>query len=197
MTRHEIATLACKILALWLCVQVAIEASYIPVMIIGIIAEPQMQTSLSRWAYLLMYGSMGVRVISSVVVAIILWMKAPAIARHMVCDDPTPVTSSGINEQSVLTIACTGLGIYLFIDVLRELIRMFVEIAGGPYVFSHYWHDNHWNATWWSAVVGLGFSLWLIFGSRGIVRLLWLLRYSNVSQPSPDAPRSPNPPENS
>jgi hypothetical protein len=66
------------------------------------------------------------------------------------------------------------IGVSTLVPVLRGISRNIFSVVRSEYGVREWWADPTWQGNTWSSIVGLAISIWLIFGSRGIVRvLLW------------------------
>jgi hypothetical protein len=173
MTRREIATLACKILALWMFAQAAFFIA--GVILMAIISVAAIFTNRGfRWDELVGAAVTGVPALGMLVIGLYFWFRAGRLADRMVSDDETPVTRPDITQADVMAVAFSAVGVFTLVPVFRDLAASFIRIAEDEYRFSEYWASANWQARFWSSIIGLAFALWLIFGSRGIVRVvLW------------------------
>ncbi len=169
MTRTEIATLICKSIAVWMFATVVAEAAFfmvaIAVSIGSIFTSTGFDASELKSGWIL-----GVPSVAQLIVGLFLWFRAPRLAARMVSDDPAPVTRPDMNVQDVLAVAFMTVGVYLLIPLVRSLTRNIYEMALGEYSFKRWLLSG----STLSLFVGFALSIWLILGSRGIVRVvLW------------------------
>ncbi len=83
-----------------------------------------------------------------------------------------------IDQADVMADAFSANGVFSLAELLRDLAEVFIRVARGEYQFSVYWANATWQANFWSLVIELAMGLWLIFGSRGIVRIVLWARYT-------------------
>jgi hypothetical protein len=170
MTRLEIATLACKILALWMFAQaVTYLAAIIP-------------TLIALMGRMFSYPPLGWRDFDSLVlplqllagqvaVGLVLWFKAEWTARRMVSHESTPVAGSNITQADVMAVAFCAVGVFTLIPALQSVARQIAGLVMGTYRSPS---EVLGSPSFWSSVLVLAVSLWLIVGSHGVVRLvLW------------------------
>jgi hypothetical protein len=174
MTRLEIAELACRIMALWVFAQCAL--AIVPAIMLPFLAIFQhrlLDGLLGSGASLLVP-------LGELAFGVLLWRKARAIARRMVLQDPTPVVTAAIDSTSLMTVAFTAIGIYALWSTSDEFLR---RIAGAFYMaqaqgleHAAFWTDTRWKVGFIGTLGSLAFGLWLLFGSRGIVRFVQRVR---------------------
>jgi hypothetical protein len=179
MTRLEIATLACKILGLWLFAQTVLLAITFLLGVIGVLGS-FINENAHLWVQVSSVAATGLILVAYFATSWWIWVKAPQIAKHMVSADQSPVTSLAMTQQDVMTIAFPIAGVCLFLPPARELSRIFVEVFFQSSRFSAFWSSVEWHARFWSAVLEMALALWLIFGARGIVRLILSMRRPDV-----------------
>ncbi|MGA3068214.1 MAG: hypothetical protein ABSF29_15325 [Tepidisphaeraceae bacterium] len=181
MTRLEIATLACKILALWLLAQVVTDLSSIVALTV-IIVSRIFGGQLPRWEDFEGPLIEGIFWLAQAAIGLFFWFKARQIAERMVSDDPSVVTGTNFTQENAMAVAFSAVGMFTLVPALKAVTRYAIEIFSGAYSFSRLWGSANWEADFWSAVLGLAVSLWLIFGSRGIVRVVMWARISAMSR---------------
>jgi len=82
------------------------------------------------------------------------------------------VSSVRIDVSDIMMIAFSTAGVFVLIDGIRELTR--VLVIAHRYAYSEV--DLWYNADSWAALVQLTLGLWLLIGTRGIVRFVRWLR---------------------
>ena len=169
MTRLEIATLACKILALYLFAEVVIVGSSVIFMLILTIGG-LFSHSARGWDDLLGAAVMGIPTAATALAALFLWIRAEALAARMVSDDALPVTATDLSADTVMAVAFTAIGVFTLIPVLRDLAGIVFRAVSGPYPFSESWRSASWHAHFWSCLLGLALSLCLMLTPRGVVK---------------------------
>lgn len=172
MTRHEIATLACKILALWSFAQSLLLSTGIILIMIAIVTE---YTESARWSGLTAAMGSGAIPLGMFGLGLFFWFGANRLASRMVSNDPTPVTHVDLTPEDCLGIALSAIGVFIMVPVVRDLGATLVQISLDEFTLSQWWASASWQANLWSSIMGLGFAIWLIVGSRRIARfMLWL-----------------------
>ncbi|MHC4982985.1 MAG: hypothetical protein ACYTF6_07440, partial [Planctomycetota bacterium] len=96
MTRHEIAQLACRILALWLFCQTAL--SLYGVVWLLIFAIPRLFSDGFNLRELAGPGVAGLVGLGAALIGALLWWKSGRIASRMTSPDTTPVTSANLDQ---------------------------------------------------------------------------------------------------
>ena len=182
MTRREIAVVACKVLALWMIAQGVFFACH--GLLLFVITAIGSMTDHARfgWDEMLVMTVTSTPGLAMLVVGILVWLKAPWLGRRMVGDDPTPVTRSDITSQSVMSITCAGVGVFLLVPTLRDLAGDFILISKTDVPFSEFWRSANWHADFWSTILQLVLALWLILGSRGVVKLFRWSRTAGIQR---------------
>jgi|GEM_PF-6673749 len=178
MTRHEIATLACKILALWILSQAILGTLTLPFAILSMLADVFNHRSFNDALKQLLV--MGLVPVAYFLAAWWFWALAPRIASRMVGEDTTPVTQPGFNQESAMIVACTAVGVFLFIPAARDLVNYLLRFFFDDNRFTNEWRNLSWQAGFWSRLTEITLSLWLIFGSRGLVQFFLSMRRKDL-----------------
>lgn len=113
-----------------------------------------------------------VMTLGTLIVSLIVWLKADRIAARMVADDPAPVTGPQITEAGVMVLACFAAGVFTIVPALRDLARSIAFETIGTWGPTNVWR----NSDFWSAIIGVGISMWLMIKTRGIVALVLIAR---------------------
>jgi hypothetical protein len=71
-----------------------------------------------------------------------------------------------------MAIAFSAVGMLTLIPSLQALARHVIRLSSGAYRFSDLWASADWQANFWSSIIGVAASIWLIFGSRGVARVV-------------------------
>lgn len=175
MTRQEIATLACKILAVWMFVQTALMAYTVVNMfvslLIGVFGNGRVGVDLAA------AGFASIHVLVMLLIGLMLWFKGSTLAARMVSDDPTPVTRPDMTQEAVLAVALTAVGVFSLISVVRPMATSIISMS----LAEETWTSPRWQAVFWSSMIGLALAIWLIFGSRGIARFVLWVRTAGVN----------------
>jgi hypothetical protein len=117
---------------------------------------------------------LSIPLLASLVVALVYWKKAPAIAARMVQRDPTPVTNLSIDVRDIMMVAFSTAGVFLLVEGVRELTAIAYVAHQSDLRPEEFWN----NTAVCSPLIEI--ALWLILGSRGIVNLLHRLRTAGV-----------------
>jgi len=175
LTRLEIAELACKVIALWVFTQVAFTTVPFLLFILAAIFQPNPGKTI-----LVTLGISAVVPLGGLIIGIFLWKKSRAVARRMVSEDPSPVIRTDFGKEHLLSIAFTVVGIYAVWESMNGLFRIITQIFLFTREYglmdSGLWKDIKWEASVCGTLGSLGFGIWLLLGSRGIVRLLQRIR---------------------
>jgi len=176
MSKREIASLVCKVLALWLLVQGVLSMASILLTIMKTIESISMG---SDWGYAL-GGPCAIGFVGAafLVLGWIVWAKADSLAVRMVGDDETPVTGTNISKEGWITIAVVALGLFLFVSGVCDLVRSVAygfmrsrAIQGSLY--DSLINDIHSIA---AVIVQIVLAVWMMVGSKGIIRLICKFR---------------------
>lgn len=179
MSRHELAVLACKILALWVVVQIAYLLENFLYMIFFLFKWSISSNEADR-NFAMANVTFGVLVIGLAIIAAILWYQAPRLAKSMVSQDPAPVTSGKLTMSDIMLVAFATLGIFILVNGLKESVRLLLTGIWGTEPFRAQWNNGLWQAGFWAAVIQAALGAWLVFGSKGIVRFVIWLRTAGV-----------------
>jgi hypothetical protein len=184
MTRLEIAALACKILALWVVVQIAFLIEYAIYFVIMFVTAA-VQKGGNPWSQIAGSSAiLGVEAFAYLPLAWVLWFKAPRIAKRMVSDDPNAVTPPTFTQKDAMTVAFASVGVMLLVPAIRNVSRIFLNVFFNSDQFKQAWGDVNWQSNFWSSVIELALAMWLTFGFRGITRLVLSMRRADL-QPNP------------
>jgi hypothetical protein len=81
-----------------------------------------------------------------------------------------------------MAIVLTGMGVFVLVPALRDLIFSVTQLTLQSEAMirrgQDLWQSPNWHANFWSALVGVGLSAGLIFGSRGLARLIHWVRFA-------------------
>jgi hypothetical protein len=116
---------------------------------------------------------------ATLIVGNVYWKKSMLIASRMVSADPAPVTNLSITVQDVMMVAFSTAGAFILVDGVRDFVAIVFRAHQFDFTMSEFWYHSH----TWAALVQLGLALWLILGSRGIVRATHWLRTAGVLVP--------------
>lgn len=178
MSRRELATIICKTLALLMFAQAAfLSVSGIILIMFELCTAPF--RSWNDWYVVYTALILSIPTAAILIVGLIYWKNAFAIAGRMVSPDPTPVTSHPISVPEVMMVAFSTAGVFVFVEGVREIVGMMYLVHRFDLfelIENGFWSDPR----TWSALAELILGLWLILGSRGIVRAIRWLRTAGV-----------------
>lgn len=186
MTRTDIATLACRIMAIAMIAKGVFSGSSF----LGIALAEYGQGRLYENA---MYGMVGI-----VGAAVWLgagwfcWSQAEWLAVRMLDDDPTLVDGVGLTVDELLSTACTIIGLGALIASVRYLLEQLLPVVLGQEVFATAWSQDYWRAKIIAGGIQIAFSLWLVFGADGFAKVIRWLRVARTTPAADDEPRPPS-----
>lgn len=189
MTRREIAQLAVKILALWLFGEAIVGLSTVVSFIMALIRSPLDQGF--GLQEVLSTGSAAIPTVFYFLAGLFFWSRAETLAARMVSDDRAPVTGIGIDESGAMSVALTAIGVFILVPTLQGVARHLYFIWTGPYTVMEWLQSPEWQSSFWSSLFALVLALWLMLGSRGIVRaILWLRSAGRANRRKPAEPNA-------
>jgi hypothetical protein len=200
MNRREIAALACKILALWLLTQ---AATLLVTTVVAIVTLASVLIAgQGRWNEAGLSALLGVLfgagpTLVTAGIGVWLWKKANSMASRMVSDDPAPVASAQATREDLLGVAYSAMGMFILASSLPELGKTIAQllVARGLGLQSYQmWQNPTWQFRFWGGLSQIAIGLWLLLGSRGIVRALRKLQRPDVEAPIAEEaiPQEPN-----
>lgn len=188
MNRRELAVLICKSLSLLIFAYAAILAVVGVLTVLSMLLMSPVR-EWTDWTEIYIGLVMLVPSLAPGIVAAVYWKKSDMIASLMTSDNPEPVATVPLTVQDVMLITFSTVGIFVLCSGVKEFVSMMFLIHqfGGL-------DDRIWESPRaWNAIVELGFGLWLLLGSQGIVQLIhWLRTAGNYqteeeSEPNHDA----------
>lgn len=102
--------------------------------------------------------------------------------------DSTPVTSKGLDSRTLESVAISIIGVYFAVHSTRSLTYSFFSLSSAEASHSDLWSSPRWQANLWADLATLALSIWLIFGSRGIAKMIRKYRASRVPAPAQALP---------
>jgi hypothetical protein len=173
MTRQEIASLACKVLAVWVFVHVALTAGKFALLVVDMLMSIADD---SVWGYQIRTLCLtSLLLLFYLLLAWMLWRKSDRLAVSMVCSDETPVVGSDITKSEWLSIAFVTLGGFLLVTAMRDLTQLLASLWIVSERVGRLAVDE---------VIGTGvqlaLALWLMLGSRGLARSMWRFRTAGL-----------------
>lgn len=171
MTRREIAALVCQAIALLVFAYAAFfGVGAILAFVFAFLSMPF--RGWTDWNELYAAMILSVPFVATLIVAIVYWKTSDSIASKMVSDDPTPVTTFSIDVQDIMMVAFSTAGVFILVDGVRDFVAIVYLAHDADFTAREFWYNHN----TWSALIELGLALWLVLGSRGIVRLIHWLR---------------------
>lgn len=167
MTGQQLAMLACRVLALWLFIGSATSAIAAVYYVIAAIGGPPRVTFSSS-------GPLLGLVIAAVPLAtgVYLWARADRIAIRMWPVEGIVVPTGSVGYGGLMTIALAAVGVSLFVPCVSNLAGAVAYESLQHHNFSDWWRDAYWTREFWMAAVEIPLAGWLVFGGRGIVRIV-------------------------
>jgi len=169
MSKREIASLACKILALSVVVQGIIRlGSMVTTLVARSIRGP------GDWS-VTVYGvcSSGFMGMLLLLLAWLIWAKSERLAVRMVGAEETPESGRSISQEEWINIAAGAVGILLLAVGVRSLVRSVVWSCVAVGSGARTTIDTPGIV---AAVVEIALGGWLVVGSKRMVRRIWRLR---------------------
>ena len=185
---RRLVAVAVKLIAVWLLAQVVEQLVDVVVMSVAAMVDLPGIGRLGVASRLDAPAARLILIAGPVTVATVLWFGASWLARRMVPDDAVgggvapPV---GPEFEGLLSIGLAVAGAAVLVPAVRELAAATAYQVHKHAAFDRWWHDDYWVRTFWSAVVGLAVSAWLMFGSGGLVRLIVWARTAGRPVPPP------------
>ncbi len=182
MTKHEIAKLSCRIVALCVFALVLPYFSQLPFLVALMVEMFRGEQSWYGIPQMLGFGGM---VAVQIGFALLLWFKAATVARWMAGDDPQddPADAGAVVDRPVMcevqAVAFTVLGLLILAQAAPKLMHFSLRITWKPE------YDQFWDTSFLSAEAAAGlaaiitemvFGLCLLFGGRRLAKWLFSLR---------------------
>jgi len=181
ITRQEIGAFACKVIALWLFVEAAMDAGGAISVMYGLITQrplagPSLSTTI-YWGLLPLHTLLG---------GVVLWCLAGVIGRRMVRRDPSPIVGIDFDAGQLLGVALVVAGIFLVVSGVKSFAYLVYYNWNYLDSLSALWGRSTFHARFWNIVIQFAAGFWLLFGFRGIVALLGRLRSERLANPPDD-----------
>jgi len=178
MNRREIAALICKTLALLMFAQAAFLSITGVVLVIFMFITAPFRGWLD-WHEFYVSLILSIPMFATLIVGVVYWKKSKSIASWMVSADPAPVTNLSITVEDVMMVAFSTAGLFVLVDGVRDFVAIVFLAHEYDFTASEFWY----NAQTWTALVQFGLALWLMLGSRGLVRAIHWLRTVGIPDP--------------
>jgi hypothetical protein len=186
MTRHEIAKLACRILAVWLFCQTVVQLyGVVLFMLFGI---RELFSDRANWTFLAGSAGVGLAGLGYAVIGIILWWQSGRIAGRMVSSDPAPVTAANLDQNGAMSIAFCAVGVLLAGQAIPEMTRPVYAMVREYLDYQQVFSINYFEIKFWTNVGQLALALWLIFGACGLANLVRRMRTLGVADAADPQP---------
>ena len=193
MTKHEIAALACKILAIY---AVIIALGSLPVSLQ--FATSGFSSNVSRFSQLLQKPWTLVVALAPFILqtssGVFLWMFADSIALAMVGETRIPPQISPqqtkLRSSDLQIVAFSVVGLLTLVEGISRISHiatnyLFVTTTGAA--STRVYFRESMMATAATAVIQMIIGLWLLFGSRGLVRVLKSVRDVGLDHPNDES----------
>ncbi|NQT37770.1 MAG: hypothetical protein HQ581_09790 [Planctomycetes bacterium] len=178
MNRREVAELVCKTLALVMFALAAIfSIAGVVLILFAFIVAP-----LRGWFdgdNLYVSLILSIPMFATLIVGLVYWKGSKSIASRMVSADPAPVTIQSVTVQDAMMVTFSTVGVFVLIDGVRDLAAFVFVANTNDFTTSEFWYASQ----TWSTLLYLALALWLMLGSRGIVRAIHWLRTAGVPEP--------------
>jgi len=181
MSKHDAAKLACRIMAVWVFVQLAVDLTVTLTVMISIVLAGETQHLLQFLMSALSLLPLAIRI----AVGVLLWCKADFIASHMTADitDSNTEIDARFASTDILQIALPLIGFLILTTGLSHLAN-FISIA----IRSTELSASPWTESGlYSTILIFALATWLILGSRGIANTIARLR-KHVTKSDQDTP---------
>jgi hypothetical protein len=187
MTRFDIATLACRILAVVFVAVALVTTSKVLTIVI-------VQYGQGRLLDNVFYGLPAV--LGGAVwgfASFICWRYATSLAQWMVDDEDDeddadePVTQLGLTAEQILALGCSLTGLFVVIAAVRTLMAIVVRFLLYKNSLDEWWADVEWRAGLVAAGIEFALGLWLVLGAQGFAAIIHWARTAKARTPSDSA----------
>ncbi|MCP3905557.1 MAG: hypothetical protein GY715_18175 [Planctomycetes bacterium] len=185
MTAREIANLCCRVFAIYALFQGLV---YLPSL--GLIFDPVFGGTTSGFASSIARLLWSLHPVFMFAAAAFLWRWSWLVASWMVGHDIQDAVAEPESARQRATlaeiqaVAFSVIGLWLLVHVTVDLAE---DAAYLVYTEAEV-ADRGWIASYFRMAVQLALGIWLLFGARGLVRLLHRLRRVGLDQPELDGP---------
>lgn len=181
MNKHDVAKLACRIMAIWVFVQLAVDLTATLTVMTSLMLAGETQHVLQFLLSALSLLPLAIRI----AVGVFLWRKADFIASRMTADiaDSNAAINAGFASTDILQIALPLVGFLILATGLSHLAN-FISIA----IRSNELSASPWtDSGLYSTILIFALAAWLIIGARGIANTITRLR-NHPTKPVQGAP---------
>jgi hypothetical protein len=123
-----------------------------------------------------------------------LWWNAPAIGRQMTLDQPGDSGSTPLTAETALSVAFATVGLYIVATWLQTFVQIATLVGFARYTFGNLWRDKQWQPTIIQDGLMIVIGVWLMFGGRGVVRLVARARQAPQESSAANSTDGPQPP---
>jgi len=190
MTKRELASLACKVLAIWILAKGVAHLGNIVAILVGMIEGTIGYGAWGSAGYIagftLTMVTMLLPGLVTVVFALIVWKKADSLAGRMVGPDDGQPVSYDVSGEGLLTIAIVAIGVALVVFAIPDIV-------GAAWAWFAWSDASPWPRNpgpLFRASAKLIMGLWLIVGTRRIVRVLAKVRTIGLDKGSAEQSES-------
>jgi hypothetical protein len=180
MTRREIAALCCRIVAL---IVLAWALTYLVQVIPALnsaLANTGRGAGPGYFSAVMGYGMLGCTLL---LFAMTLWWNADAISRWMAPEDSVPVTGPELSADALMSVASLGVGLFAITRAAPTFFRFATSVALTQTSLDDFWRDDEWKVALASDALLTAWGAWLIFGNRGLVRIVKWARIAGKEPP--------------
>ncbi len=173
MTKREIASLACKILAVYALLQIPQYLQSVYFFVVSLFTEVlSFGDAHFQWTL----SATFIPTLLYLVVGILLWRRSDALASRMVSDDRPPEGQSTISGRAVSAIAFSIVGLVVIVHAIPRIARILSYLAFRPTME----FESRWTANVIAELTALGVQVILgavlFMSSRGLSRLVMKIR---------------------
>ena len=182
MTKREIASLACKILAVYALLQLPQYVQGIYFLLSGIFTGELWGEDIHRTQSLFWnLSTVFVPTVLYLVAGILLWRSSDALAGRMVSDDQPPEGQSTISGQAVSVIAFSIVGLVVLVHAIPRITSVLSYLAFQPTME----FESRWTANVISELIALGVQVILgavlLVGGRALSQLVMRIRTAGLN----------------
>lgn len=178
VAKSTIATLACRLLALFFFTQVVTTLATFVMAIIAGFASPSRHEG-GDIVVLIMAAAPTLILLA---ITIFLWKRAEWIGARMLPQSDDPFVISGFSSQKLLSVAFAAIGMYVFVYALLQLGRHLAVAFWENSRFADSWNNANWQIGFWVNIFQIGIGAWLMLGMHGIARAVRSLQRGNVPE---------------
>ncbi|MCK4624646.1 MAG: hypothetical protein KAV00_04990 [Phycisphaerae bacterium] len=179
MTKREIASLACKILAVYALLHIPQYLQGVYFALSSIIQGEPIFGDTS--GVLLNFSIFLIPTLLYLAVGILLWRRSDALASRMVSDDQPSEGQSTISGRAVSAIAFSIVGLVVLVDAIPRIARVLSHLAFQPTME----FEGRWTANVIAELIALGVQVILgavlLVGGRALSQLVTKIRTAGLN----------------